>query len=66
MAVALNDRRPFRPPEPAKGQGLSDELWKLIERCWDTDPGARPSAEEIVEGISNILPQLEIKKDFNF
>ena len=57
MAVALNDRRPFRPPEPAKRQGLSDEPWKLIERCWDTDPGARPSAEEIVEGISNILPQ---------
>ena len=57
MAVALDGRRPIRPPDPAKEQGLSDKLWNLMEHCWNTDPGVRPSAEQIVEQISNILPQ---------
>ncbi|EMD33665.1 hypothetical protein CERSUDRAFT_159906 [Gelatoporia subvermispora B] len=41
--------RPQR-PEQAAGLGLSDELWALVERCWQHDPQDRPTVEYI-EGV---------------
>lgn len=37
-------RRPDRPDTLTH-----DELWKLIQKCWNQDPGNRPNASEIVE-----------------
>lgn len=36
-----------RPPRPAH-QELSDELWEMIEKCWQKDPSQRPAIQEIV------------------
>lgn len=47
-----------RAPRPvtviSQARGLSDDMWNLIERCWATDPGARPTAAEILD----MLPQI--------
>lgn len=36
-----------RPPRPAHQQ-LSDQLWEMIERCWQKDPLQRPAIREVV------------------
>ena len=38
-------KRPPRKPNPP----LGDEAWNLIGRCWDQDPGRRPTIDEVVE-----------------
>ena len=39
-----------RPPRPAH-LGVTEELWKLIKRCWDKDPRSRPEALEVLQII---------------
>ncbi|TDL20571.1 kinase-like protein [Rickenella mellea] len=51
LAVAVNDKRPSRPAEPATSRGLDDEHWKLMQSCWATVPVDRPSMGE----VKNIL-----------
>lgn len=36
-----------RPPRPAHQQ-LFDQLWEVIERCWQNDPSQRPAIREVV------------------
>ncbi|ORY28933.1 kinase-like protein [Rhizoclosmatium globosum] len=48
--------RPSRPnPGNPKSPGdpVSDEVWDLIERCWDSDPTKRPIFSVIVATISS-------------
>jgi serine/threonine protein kinase len=40
-----------RPPRPTH-QELSDQLWELIEKCWQTDPSHRPTIREVVAFMS--------------
>ncbi|EDQ98384.1 uncharacterized protein LACBIDRAFT_336006 [Laccaria bicolor S238N-H82] len=40
-----------RPPRPADTSTLSDEIWKLIEMCWNQEPQDRPSAELVIEQL---------------
>jgi len=35
-----------RPPRP-KGQRFTDQLWTLMQRCWDEDPLSRPEVSEV-------------------
>ncbi|KAJ8077726.1 hypothetical protein PM082_002159 [Marasmius tenuissimus] len=52
LSVA-NGRNPKRPTDAkVKERGLDDDLWTLMEECWNRTPSARP-------GIDNILKQLE-------
>ena len=37
-----------RPPRPADASLLSDEIWKVIEMCWNQEPQDRPSAESVI------------------
>ncbi|TDL20573.1 kinase-like protein [Rickenella mellea] len=50
LAVAVNDKRPSRPTDPATSCGLDDEHWKLMKSCWATQPVDRPSMEELLGG----------------
>ena len=49
-AVVLQILRGVRPkmPDNAQEVGLTVEMWKLIESCWQQNPKKRPSIGEIV------------------
>ena len=40
-----------RPPRPADTSLLSNEIWKVIEMCWNQEPRDRPSAESVIEQL---------------
>ena len=40
-----------RPPRPAHTNLLSDEIWKVIEICWNQEPQDRPNAESVIEQL---------------
>ena len=40
-----------RPPRPANTSLLSNEIWKVIEMCWNQEPQDRPSAESVIEQL---------------
>jgi len=35
-------------PTNAQGVGLTVEMWKLLESCWQQNPETRPTMEEVV------------------
>lgn len=41
-------------PQRRSNPPLRDEAWKLIEKCWDQDPGKRPSMDDIVDTMISI------------
>ena len=43
----LQGKRPERPEHPT----FSDELWSLIQRCWDDAPNSRPPASSVLETL---------------
>ena len=49
-AVVLLISRGGRPeiPENAQAVGLTGEVWKLLESCWQQTPKKRPTMEEVV------------------
>ncbi|KAG6908621.1 hypothetical protein DXG01_003946 [Tephrocybe rancida] len=39
--------------EPLKSfPGLSEDIWSLMERCWNEDPSQRPSSAEVLRSLS--------------
>ena len=48
--VALRILQGGRPemPETAQAVGLTGEIWKLLQSCWQQNPKKRPTMEEIV------------------
>ena len=49
-AVVLRISQGGRPemPENARAVGLTDEMWKLLENCWQQNRKKRPTMEEVV------------------
>ena len=45
IAVVVEVLNGERPPRAAS---FTDSLWKVLERCWDHDPDARPSIENVL------------------
>ena len=45
ISQVINGHRPQRLSEPP----LREEAWKLIDKCWDQDPGKRPSMDDVVD-----------------
>ena len=43
VEIGLRGHR--RLPQP---DGISSDLWKIIRRCWEYDPAARPHMEDVV------------------
>ena len=41
----MQGKRPPRPMHPA----FTDDLWILMQRCWDDDPHLRPRVSEVLE-----------------
>lgn len=62
MSAVLKGHRPLRPPgEQCIHLGLDDAMWMLMQRCWNTSPDTRPSANEIVEILSIRLASLAVE-----
>jgi cyclophilin family peptidyl-prolyl cis-trans isomerase len=48
-------KRPAK-PQAAEQLGLTAEMWKFIEKCWNANPSKRPTIDEVVsawEGFVN-------------
>ena len=45
----------FRPvrPENAEAIGISESLWRLIQKCWDSERTQRPQIREVVKGVAD-------------
>ena len=56
-AVVLRILRGGRPEMPENGQavGLTDEMWKLLESCWQENPRKRPAMEEVVRRLQRFV-----------
>jgi hypothetical protein len=39
--------RPARPTEV----GMYEDLWSLVTRCWEIEPGDRPSMKEVEKSV---------------
>jgi hypothetical protein len=50
MQKVLNGERPMR-PEGTRTIGLTDDVWKIIEGCWEQEPRSRLRANEVVNGL---------------
>jgi son of sevenless-like protein len=46
-----NGKLPKHPGRSATAQGLSDEIWALLQKCWQRKPESRPSIEEIKKSL---------------
>ncbi|KAG6815249.1 hypothetical protein H0H87_003613 [Tephrocybe sp. NHM501043] len=46
--------RPSWPPNTSPARGLTEEIWSLMERCWES-PSQRPSASIIVDVFAACL-----------
>lgn len=44
-----------RPEKPANAEaiGISDSLWKLIQKCWDGERTRRPQIQEVVASVGD-------------
>jgi len=51
--LVLKGTRPER-PEKYEAPHLTDEIWKLIEHCWNDDPVQRPFASNVAETLETL------------
>lgn len=44
------------PPHPSRLKGeITSDLWKMVERCFDYQPGGRPEVDELAVHILGLL-----------
>lgn len=44
---------------PKRVKAMTDEVWELIEACWDQDPAARPAARVVLLRLQRLLAQAQ-------
>uniref|UniRef100_A0A0W0FW06 Protein kinase domain-containing protein n=1 Tax=Moniliophthora roreri TaxID=221103 RepID=A0A0W0FW06_MONRR len=55
VAVAVaRGKRPAKPTKPKQGW-CPQNIWKLVESCWEQDPDERPSANDIHRYLEDLL-----------
>ena len=47
MLAITQGKRPPRPTHPA----FTENLWGLVQRCWDHNPHLRPEVSEVSQGL---------------
>ena len=52
MSAITEGDRPEK-PEGAKRLGFSNELWRMVERCWMEDRNTRPGVEAICSCLND-------------
>lgn len=52
-ALVLKGTRPERPSTPGNdSEPMVDDLWNIVQQCWDADATKRPVAHTLVESIA--------------
>lgn len=60
VLMVMSGKKLSRPPAETCSQfGLNDNIWKLLEACWQTDPTERPTARRVVEIIKTTVTLVE-------
>ena len=54
VRMVLNGERPSR-PQGDEGKLFTDEIWQILELCWEQRPGDRLSAKGILLGLEGNL-----------
>jgi len=49
----VEGKRPER-PEGEEGVWFTDDVWKVLERCWTTQPGDRPGIEDVLQCLEKV------------
>jgi hypothetical protein len=54
LFVARNGGRPLHVHHPR----ISEDVWNMLERCWDTEPSRRPAATDLWQFYAAKAPLL--------
>ncbi|KAF9036774.1 ras guanine nucleotide exchange factor domain-containing protein [Panaeolus papilionaceus] len=57
LDVAMRDLDKRKLPKRPKNVDLSDEMWKLMLRCWSQKPESRPTSKELKHSIVKLRRQ---------
>jgi hypothetical protein len=60
--IAIEGHRPERPDRDEAPQ-LTDEIWRLAERCWEGTASARPAIDEVCETIAPSVNASNVPRD---
>lgn len=62
ISKVMRGIKPSRPP-PEPQLELSDDIWAVMEECWDHDPAKRPTVDQAADRLHKIpSPQLTMKR----
>ena len=53
LQKVIKGERPGR-PEGADGVWFTDDLWQMLNLCWETQPGSRPSVQAVLECLEGV------------
>ena len=53
MRKVIEGDRPGR-PEGAEGAWFTDDLWQMLNQCWEAQPGSRPSVQVVLECLERV------------
>jgi len=58
QAVALKVQRGDRPERPkgVEGRWFTDDVWRILEGCWQPKPDDRPSAQDVFQSWEHLEP----------
>ncbi|KAF8738050.1 Protein tyrosine kinase, partial [Rhizoctonia solani] len=57
IVKVMEGTQPPRPTAQLKDDGRGDRMWSLLLSCWVKDPGARPSARQVLETVRSTFPR---------
>ena len=58
MRKIMEGERPER-PEEAEGAWFTDDLWRMLNRCWVAQPDRRPNITVVLECLERVSRTLE-------
>ena len=59
IPAIVNGVRPKK-PEGGEHLGFTERLWRILEKCWLEDYGARPSVEDILPHLNDAALRWDI------
>ncbi|KAG9086253.1 hypothetical protein FRC06_003205 [Ceratobasidium sp. 370] len=55
LEVATKGRYPPRPPVLLPSKSRSDQVWLLLQACWNVNPASRPPIRGVADGLRGLL-----------